>query len=48
VRAQALDVQHAQLEHAIAVLEGKAASEFSLPQAPLNALPPVIPSGLPS
>ena len=48
VQAQALDVQRAQLEHAIAVLEGKAASNFSLPQAPLNALPPAIPSGLPS
>jgi multidrug efflux system outer membrane protein len=47
-QAQALDVQRAQLEHAIAVLEGKAASDFSLPPAPLNALPPVIPSGLPS
>jgi multidrug efflux system outer membrane protein len=47
-QAQALDVHRAQLEHAIAVLEGKAASDFSLPPAPLNALPPVIPSGLPS
>lgn len=47
-QAQALDVQRAQLEHAIAVLEGKAASDFSLPQAPLNTLPPGIPSGLPS
>ncbi len=47
-QAQALDVQRAQLEHAIAVLEGKAASEFSLPRSPFNGLPPSIPSGLPA
>jgi len=47
-QAQALDVQRAQLEHAIAVLEGKAASDFSIARIPLNGLPPVIPSGLPS
>jgi multidrug efflux system outer membrane protein len=47
-QAQALDVQRAQLEHAIAVLEGKAASDFSISRTPLNGLPPVIPSGLPS
>src|SRR5882762_465273 len=47
-QAQALDVQRAQLEHAIAVLEGKAASSFSIPRTPLNGLPPMIPSGLPS
>jgi multidrug efflux system outer membrane protein len=47
-QAQALDVQRAQLEHAIAVLEGKAASDYSIPRTPLNGLPPVIPSGLPS
>jgi len=47
-QAQALDVQRAELEHAIAVLEGKAASDFSIPRTPLNGLPPVIPSGLPS
>jgi multidrug efflux system outer membrane protein len=47
-QAQALDVQRAQLEHAIAVLEGKAASDFSIPRSPYNGLPPVIPSGLPS
>jgi multidrug efflux system outer membrane protein len=47
-QAQALDVQRAQLEHAIAVLEGKAASDFSLPRSPYDGLPPVIPSGLPS
>jgi multidrug efflux system outer membrane protein len=47
-QAQALDVQRAQLEHAIAVLEGKAASNFSLPHSPFNGLPPVIPAGLPA
>src|SRR5438270_1285381 len=47
-QAQALDVQRAQLEHAIAVLEGKAASEFSIPRSPYNGLPPAIPSGLPA
>jgi multidrug efflux system outer membrane protein len=47
-QAQALDVQRAQLEHAIAVLEGKAASDFSLPRSPYSGLPPVIPSGLPA
>src|ERR1700674_803922 len=35
-QTQALDVQRAQLEHAIAVLEGKAASEFSIPRSPLQ------------
>ena len=47
-QAQALDVQRAQLEHAVAVLEGKAASDFSIPRTPLNGLPPVVPSGMPS
>jgi multidrug efflux system outer membrane protein len=47
-QAQALDVQRSQLEHAIAVLEGKAASEFSIPRSPFNGLPPAIPSGLPA
>jgi multidrug efflux system outer membrane protein len=47
-QAQALDVQRAQLEHAIAVLEGKAASDFSLPRRPYAGLPPAIPSGLPA
>jgi multidrug efflux system outer membrane protein len=47
-QAQALDVQRAQLEHAIAVLEGKAASDFSLPRTPYAGLPPEIPSGLPA
>src|SRR5438445_5892759 len=47
-QAQALDIQRAQLEHAIAVLEGKAASDFSIPRSPFSGLPPAIPSGLPS
>src|SRR6202011_1995957 len=47
-QAQALDVQRAQLEHAIAVLDGRAASDFSLPKAPFSGLPPSIPAGLPS
>lgn len=49
-RAQAIDVkvQRSQLEHAIAGLMGEPASSFTLPGAPLNAAPPVIPPGLPS
>ncbi len=47
-QAQALDVQRSQLEHAIAVLDGRPASEFSLPRSPFSGLPPSIPPGLPS
>lgn len=49
-RAQTIDVgvQRAQLEHAIAVLTGQPASNFSIPPSPLNATPPMIPLGLPS
>ena len=49
-RAQAidLDVQRGQLEHAIALLLGKPASEFSIPFACLEASAPSIPAGLPS
>ena len=49
-RAEATDlgVQRAAFEHAIAVLIGKPASQFSLALIPLTAPPPVIPSGLPS
>jgi NodT family efflux transporter outer membrane factor (OMF) lipoprotein len=49
-RAEATDVgvQRAVFEHAIAVLIGKPASQFSLPQIPLTAPPPAIPSGVPS
>lgn len=49
-QAQAIDVgvQRAQLEHAIALLIGKPASTFSLPAAPLTAMPPPIPVSVPS
>jgi len=49
-RAQdiALKVQRAQFEHAIAALIGEPASNFTLPNSPLNATPPAIPPGLPS
>lgn len=47
-QAQALDVQRSQLEHAIAVLIGRPASEFSEPKAPLEGAPPAIPPGLPA
>jgi NodT family efflux transporter outer membrane factor (OMF) lipoprotein len=50
VQAQAtnLGVARAQYEHAIALLVGKAASEFTLPVKPVLATPPPIPIGLPS
>jgi NodT family efflux transporter outer membrane factor (OMF) lipoprotein len=41
-------VQRAQYEHAIAVLIGQPPASFSLPTAPLNSQPPVIPPSLPS
>ena len=49
-RAQATDValQRAQLEHAIAVLVGKAPADLSLAPAPLTAEPPPVPVALPS
>ena len=49
-QAQALDtgVQRAQLEHAIALLIGKAPAALSLPPAPLQAVMPAIPFGVPS
>ncbi|HEY0704774.1 MAG TPA: efflux transporter outer membrane subunit [Candidatus Acidoferrales bacterium] len=49
-RAQAVDVgvQRSAYQHAVGVLIGKPASVFSLPPLPLDAQPPVIPSGMPS
>ena len=50
-KAQALDasVQRAQLEHAIAVLMGKAPAELTIAYAPsIMTLPPPIPAGIPS
>lgn len=49
-RAESVDVevQRAAFEHAIAVLVGKPAAQFSLPPTPLTAPPPVVPAGLPS
>ncbi len=50
--AQAQDtnvgILRAQYEHAIAMLIGKPAAQFSLPQLPLNAVPPSVPIGVPS
>jgi NodT family efflux transporter outer membrane factor (OMF) lipoprotein len=49
-QAQAIDtgVQRAQLEHAIAILIGKAPAEFSIAAAPLAVAMPRVPAGLPS
>ncbi len=49
-RAQLIGVgvQRAQLEHAIAILMGKAPSELTIPATPLDLKPPDIPSGIPS
>lgn len=49
-QASALDngVTRAQVEHAIALLVGKTPAEFSLPRAPLTAVAPPVPQGLPS
>ncbi len=43
-----LRILRAQLEHAIAVLMGRAPGDFSIPRAPLKARPPNIPVALPS
>jgi NodT family efflux transporter outer membrane factor (OMF) lipoprotein len=43
-----LGILRAQYEHAIAVLIGKAASDFSLPSVPITTAPPPIPIGVPS
>ncbi|HEX2930161.1 MAG TPA: efflux transporter outer membrane subunit [Candidatus Binatia bacterium] len=49
-QAQAIDVgvQRAQLEHAIALLVGKAPADFSIGVAPLAVTPPTIPAGVPT
>jgi NodT family efflux transporter outer membrane factor (OMF) lipoprotein len=44
----AIGVTHATLEHAIAVLIGKAPGDFTLPPAKFGTLVPVIPVGVPS
>ncbi len=46
--AQDYQWQRAQLEHAIAILVGKAPADFSLPVAKLNATLPAIPQTLPA
>ena len=43
-----LEILRAQYEHAIAVLVGKQASNFSIPVRPLTTAPPPIPIGVPS
>jgi NodT family efflux transporter outer membrane factor (OMF) lipoprotein len=44
----AIGVTRATLEHAIAVLIGKAPADFSLPPATLGTIVPVVPTGVPS
>jgi NodT family efflux transporter outer membrane factor (OMF) lipoprotein len=46
--ALGLTRQRAQLEHAIAILVGKAPADFSLPAAPWKVTVPQVPVGLPS
>jgi NodT family efflux transporter outer membrane factor (OMF) lipoprotein len=50
VQAQLINVQltRARFEHAIAVLVGRSASDFSIPQAGLASTVPVVPAGVPS
>jgi len=43
-----VEVERAQLEHAIAILTGKPPADLALPRAPTGILPPRIPVGLPS
>jgi multidrug efflux system outer membrane protein len=45
---QALEIQRAQLEHALAVLLGRTVEGFSLPSQPTTPAPPAIPVGLPA
>jgi NodT family efflux transporter outer membrane factor (OMF) lipoprotein len=46
--AVAIGTTRAQYEHAIALLLGRPAGNFSIPVRPLDAKPPVIPTGIPS
>jgi NodT family efflux transporter outer membrane factor (OMF) lipoprotein len=48
VQLQDIQVARAQNEHAVAVLIGQPPNSFTLPPAPLDAVPPGIPAGLPS
>src|SRR3984885_6286838 len=48
VQAHDITLRRAQFEHAIAVLLGVPPASFSLSNAPLDARPPSIPTGLPS
>jgi NodT family efflux transporter outer membrane factor (OMF) lipoprotein len=48
VQGADLEVSRTALEHAIAVLIGKAPSGFSVPDAPLELRPPPVPVGVPS
>jgi len=50
LQAQAIDVgvQRAQAEHAVALLVGRPASDFSIPVSPLDTIPPPVPVGVPS
>jgi len=47
-QATGIGLTRAQFEHAIAVLVGKPASDFSIHVEPLKAKPPAIPYGIPS
>ena len=49
-QAQAIDVgvQRAELEHAIALLIGKAPADLTIAEAPLATQPPTIPAGVPA
>lgn len=49
-RAAAIDlgVARAQLEHAIAILTGKAPADLTIPPAPIHFAPPVVPVSVPS
>jgi NodT family efflux transporter outer membrane factor (OMF) lipoprotein len=46
--ATAVGLARAQYEHAIAVLLGKVATDFSIPVRPMTYTPPPIPTGVPS